>query len=42
MPADELAEQFALVWDLAMGDSVGEHPQTLRILGVQKEMKYEM
>ena len=39
---DELAEQFAIAWGMAMGDEAGDRPLTLRVIGVQREQRYEM
>jgi hypothetical protein len=42
MPADMLAEQFALAWGMAVGDSVGERTLGLRIVGVDKELRIDL
>ncbi len=42
MPADLLAEQFALAWGIAQGENVGEQPVTLRILGQQRDYRFDL
>ena len=42
MPADTLAEQFAMAWGMALGESTADCPLTLRILGLNKEVKFDL
>ena len=42
MPPDMLAEQFALAWGMAIGDSSGERSLTLRVVGADKELRLEL
>ncbi len=39
---DELAEQFALAWGMAVGDAVGDQPLTLRVIGTSSDQHFEM
>ncbi len=36
------AEQFALAWGMAISDQAGEHPLTLRILGPNSDMRFDL
>jgi hypothetical protein len=41
--AEEQLEQFALAWGSVVAETAGEEPPlTVRIMGPQIEMKYEM
>jgi amino acid transporter len=42
MSSDMLAEQFALAWGSAMADSTSEWSLTLRVLGDQKEARFDL
>ncbi len=39
---EELAEQFALAWGMAMGDAAGDRPLTLRVIGDAREQRYDL
>ena len=39
---DELAEQFAIAWGMAMGDAAGERPLTLRVIGGHREQRFDL
>ena len=39
---DELAEQFAMAWGMAMGDAAGDRPLTLRVIGVDREQRFDL
>ncbi len=39
---DELAEQFALAWGMAVGDAAGDRPLTLRVIGVDREQRFDL
>ena len=40
--ADELAEQFALAWGMAMGDAAGDQPLTLRVIGPRSDQRFDL
>jgi amino acid transporter len=40
--SDELAEQFAIAWGMAMGDAVGDQPLTLRIIGEGRDSHFAL
>jgi hypothetical protein len=42
VPAETLAEQFAMAWGIAMGDTTGEQPLTLRIVGEGREARFDL
>jgi hypothetical protein len=42
MPAETLAEQFALAWGMAMGDTPGEHPLSLRVIGAHSDFQFDV
>jgi hypothetical protein len=39
---DELAEQFALAWGMAMGDAAGDRPLQLRVIGTDREQRFDL
>jgi hypothetical protein len=42
MSADELVEQFALAWGMAMADHKGEQPLRLHVLGPTTDLKFDL
>jgi hypothetical protein len=42
MPAETLAEQFAMAWGIAMGDSSGDQSLTLRIVAEGREARFDL
>ena len=39
---DELAEQFALAWGMAIGDAAGDRPLMLRVIGTDREQRFDL